>query len=139
MKTMECMQCDRVLFVFHPDTAPAPSDWEAYLDTYAKNVEQLTGVLVVTEGGAPNSAQRKQLSEVYRRTRMVPVAIVCDSAITRGAITAFHWLGMVTMVPFSPSQLDGAFEVVQASASTRAKIRTELRRLSTQIKVFRAG
>jgi len=138
MKTMECALHDRVILVFHYDLTPAAAEWSSYLDMYTKNIDRLTGVLVITEGGAPNSAQRKQLSETYEKTRQVPVAIVSDSAIARGAITAFRWLGMVTMTPFSPIRLDDAMEFVKADAATRVKLKTEIQRFSTGQKILKA-
>ncbi len=138
MKTMECVLCDRVILVFHYESVPTAAEWSSYLDIYTKNIDRLSGVLVITEGGAPNSAQRKQLSETYEKTRQAPVAIVSDSAIARGAITAFRWLGMVTMTPFSPARLDEAMEFVKADPGTRTKLRAEIQRFSTGQKILKA-
>jgi hypothetical protein len=63
---------------------PADQDWDGFLDLLILNRENFDRlkILVVTDGGGPNAAQRKRLENALDG-RGVHVAIVTDSAKAR--------------------------------------------------------
>jgi hypothetical protein len=60
------------------------------------------GVLVITDGGAPSTAQRKALAEVTHAAKF-PVAVISTNPLVRGAITAISWVNPAIKA-FAPSR-----------------------------------
>lgn len=129
MKTVETFVFERTIFVYQQEAIPSQQDWEDSMMVFQQHQGRTTGVLVFTEGGAPNPSQRKQFAERYDKASAIPIAVVSDSALARGAITAFRWLGLVAMEAFAPGDLDKALEHSKAEPAARARIRAELTRL----------
>ena len=66
------------------DATPLDSEWDAFLKILADNWDKfdLLKILVVTDGGGPNAAQRKRLETVLNG-KPIRVAVVTDSAKSR--------------------------------------------------------
>lgn len=60
----------------------------------------------MTDGGAPDAAQRKRLAEVVRGWEPV-AAVISESLLVRGVVTALAWLGMRVRF-FSVSEVSAA-------------------------------
>jgi hypothetical protein len=74
---------------------PTQADWTAYMQAVLQ--EERRGVdvtemrtLVFSDGGGPNTAQRKIAANVLKG-RSTPIAIVTGNAVMRGVITALRW------------------------------------------------
>jgi hypothetical protein len=75
----------------HSAEAPTDEDWSAYLQLCRRKMaRERLGALAVTAGGGPNSKQRAALQELLRGGP-VPGAVVTDSAVVRGIVTALGW------------------------------------------------
>lgn len=66
------------------DDTPLDSEWDAFLKLLADNRDKFERlkILVVTDGGGPNAAQRKRLETVLSG-KPIRVAVVTDSAKSR--------------------------------------------------------
>lgn len=100
-----------IFIALHPKTAPADADWgewtallEAYGKAHAWNLGNSTN-LVVTDGGAPSTAQRTTINTLIAQAKSLPsVAIVTDSAVVRGIVRALSIFNPRVRV-FSPSDI----------------------------------
>lgn len=96
--------------------------------------KQVTGILVVTLGGGPNSAQREEGRHVWERAgRVPPMAVVTPSNVVRGIITVLNWFYDRKVVAFDPREYDEAFAYLKlqpseanAALSAVAEMRQEL-------------
>lgn len=88
---------------------PSDREWDDFLGILVKNHQALDTlkILVLTEGGGPNAAQRKRL-EVALGGKSVRVAIVTDSPKARFIASAITFLNKEHR-GFSTSEIDQAY------------------------------
>ncbi len=122
-----------VLVTVHGKEPPSDDEWLRYLEASKAHFGSARASLVITEGGGPNGRQRALLSERYPEFGPVPVAVITDSPLTRGVVTALRWLGK-NIRAFRPTDLAGAFEYLEVPSGDReallhrvARVRSELR------------
>src|SRR6478672_4487947 len=91
-----------VMVAVHGSEPPASHEWDAYVREHERLVREKrrVAILVATEGGAPNSAQRAALKAAIPYD--AKTAIITGNFATRGVVTAFNWLGWSTMRAFAP-------------------------------------
>ena len=84
--------CERLYIAVHDSKPPTEEEWERWLDLCRLREGRDMRCLVDTRGGGPDPRQRKQLAEVLQKLDGRS-AIVTDSLLVRGIITALAWLG----------------------------------------------
>ena len=118
-----------IVFV-HGSLAPSADEWQKLIGLFRTHPNlSLLRTLVFTEGGAPNAAQRADLAAVIGSVKM-PVSVITDSIIARGAGTALSWLNPALRL-FAPKDFDDALDHLGATGHERRTLRTivdELRR-----------
>src|SRR5690606_33867423 len=79
--------------------SPSDAEWDEYLG-HIQAARELTrgglgavSAVVVTDGGAPDAAQRKRLTRVVQGWEPVG-AVISESLLVRGIVTALAWLGL---------------------------------------------
>jgi hypothetical protein len=87
--------------------------------------------IVVTRGGAPTAAQRKELNEVLKG-RVFPAAVVSDNIMVRGVVTAMSWFNSAIKV-FSLSAIDDAMRYVGVPETHFVIVRSELVKLQAAV------
>jgi DNA-binding LacI/PurR family transcriptional regulator len=119
------------LVVVHGKTHPSDKDWELYLDALRRNADVIDSQLVVTEGGSPNSAQRKASLELAagHEAPAPPTAVVTSSVLARGAVKALSWIMKDRIRAFSRAEFDEACVFIGASAKKAA-----LREVATRLR-----
>jgi hypothetical protein len=119
---------------------PTRAEWDVYLALLEKLAKEAGGSLknyrniVFSDGGMPDSAQRKasvQIIERYQGKDM-PVAIVTRDTIARGVVTAAHWFGL-NMQAFAPDDADKAFQFLGVSEQLKARVYREVDPLLQQV------
>ncbi|MET0390295.1 MAG: hypothetical protein ABW321_30265 [Polyangiales bacterium] len=97
-------------------------------------------LLIYSEGGSPSARQRARIAEVMKSSgRSVRVALMTDSQLARGFLTAIEWLigaGNMRALPLAELNAglrwleaeDSAREVAQVIARLRAALRTHAAR-----------
>lgn len=95
------------------------SVWDEYLNTLAtlaRNEGAATGGLQYTPDHGPNAAQRKALSlreDELGMDKLRRMAIVSDSVVVRGAVTAISWMikssAQTKISSFKPTDYSEAF------------------------------
>jgi hypothetical protein len=80
----------RRILMLHGDQAPPAARWTEYLQQLQDKDVSGLGLLVFTNGGAPDPAQRHELNQVLAG-RYFARAIVHKSAVVRGVVAAVGW------------------------------------------------
>lgn len=104
---------------------PSDASWDAWIDWSA--LHPMRKVLVTTRGGAPAPAQRRRLAERRAQAGAEPeiVALLTDSSVLRGVLTAMSWITGNAVKAFKPDELMQAVAwlgVAEHSAELRAAI-----------------
>jgi hypothetical protein len=90
-----------VVVWLHTAVDPAPDEWAVGVEMTVELIRKHGGdislirSLVVTDGGAPNARQRKELHEVVFGGRPSQLSVITNSLtnpLKRGVATAIHWL-----------------------------------------------
>jgi hypothetical protein len=115
---------------------PTNQDWDRYLEAVRAEEKKLADfrnmrTLVFSDGGGPNAAQRKAVSE-FLKGRTTPVAIITGSTIMRGIVTALAWFNPETKA-FAPDDVGSALAFLKIPAVQHEKIWVELRKLRVEL------
>ena len=81
---------ERVLVLVHDAECPGDEEWFSYVQEIKRQGAFLLPQVVLTQGGRPNSVQRKLLTDVLGG-RGMKVAVLSDHTMVRGVITAIGW------------------------------------------------
>ena len=99
----------------------ADDAWREYLEASAASVRAdgpFDGVLFWAPLHGPSARQRKMLThefaEAVRLDAQRRVALISESALVRGTITAINWFARKNFVAFSPNDVRRAFEWLAA-------------------------
>lgn len=126
----------KVLVLFlHDAGAPDDQTWNAAMDEVARQFTAVTAdkiaFLVITDGGAPSTTQRQRLAQVTREARH-PIAVVNNSALVRGVITAISWMNP-GIKPFAPNKWNEAVAYCGCSAESAVKLLAKMRVLQREL------
>ncbi len=110
---------DDILLLVHNHKTPSEDEWKHYLAVLNRN---LKGQLIVTLGGGPNAAQRREAAKrakaVFKDNgRQIPLSVVMtDSAPMRGLVTVFNWLFPNRFRAFQLHDFKGALHCLGSSS-----------------------
>jgi hypothetical protein len=138
-RTLRYEIAETLVVLVHGRTAPSDVDWEDYAGALEARVNDITGVLVATDGAGPDGLQRGKLNDlVKQRGGGFPTAVVTDSPAARGIVTALGWFNS-QLRAFPSKELANALAHVGAEAERRedivrriAKMRIALGSLASQ-------
>jgi hypothetical protein len=117
---------DRVCLAVLYAKPPSDEEWAAWLALLRTRAGQDARILVETHSG-PNAAQRSALVEATRDLD-VRFAILTDSIIVRGIVTALAWLG-VPHRAFGTDQHLPAAKYLELTGEELERVHSELPRL----------
>lgn len=83
---------DRMTIAVHDTSPPTDEQWARWIALCTGQGEPLR-VLVESHGGAPHAKQRKALNDALTG-RAMRSAVLTDSIVARGVVTALAWLGI---------------------------------------------
>ena len=114
MKTTAFVLVGNVLIIVHSEAPPSDEEWEAYVSVI-RSVKDLSKLrcIAFTDGGAPNSSQRKLLNEALKN-RPLQAAAVSSSTLVRGVVTALNWFNPLVRA-FAPERLGEAYQYLKLS------------------------
>lgn len=124
MKSMNFKVLDKVLVLVHTAENPNDEEWMSYVREIQRQGKDLLPQIVLTEGGRPNTVQRKALTDVLAG-RSVKVAVLSEQAMVRGVVTAIGWFNK-DIKAFSPSNLSPAMSYLGLSEAHRFVIEGSL-------------
>lgn len=121
-----------VMIAVHSEAAPSDEEWDGYLALMAQQPD-LAAVrsLAFTDGGAPNSRQRKALNDLLTsRLRGAPglAVAISSSALVRSVVTALSWFNP-NVKAFAPDRVTDAYKYLKLTQSEMDAIRRETRKL----------
>jgi hypothetical protein len=120
------------LVVVHGVAHPDDKDWEIYLGALRANMDAIGAQLIVTDGGSPNSAQRRASIEVAAGRPLPVTAVVTSSVLVRGVVSALGWIMKEKIRAFAPGELDDACAFIGAS-DDKAVLRETVARLRSTL------
>lgn len=113
----------RVLVAVHTKDAPSDAEWNAWLafieplgEEVGQDLARLPN-LVVTDGGAPSTAQRTAVNMLVAQGKTLPpVAVVTDSLLVRTVLRGISIFNPATKA-FAPTELGQALDHLGIPAS----------------------
>jgi hypothetical protein len=112
MKNMAFASVGRVIIAMHNELPPTNGEWEEYVKILQK-VTDLSAIrtMALTDGGAPNSNQRKQLNDILRGRPNLG-AVVTGNGLVRSVVTALTWFNPAVKA-FPPERVKEAYVHLQ--------------------------
>ncbi|EYF01786.1 hypothetical protein [Chondromyces apiculatus] len=112
MKTMVSAMVGNVFVLLHSEGPPSDEEWSKYINQL-KTMKDLSKVrsIAFTDGGAPNSRQRKDVNDILKG-RPGLAAVVSYNSLVRGVVTALNWFNPAVKT-FSPDKLAEAYEYMK--------------------------
>jgi hypothetical protein len=119
MMSMAICDFDRLLIAVHGAVAPTGVEWANWIELCRRRAGKELRALVESHGsGGPNAKQRRALADALRGQDN-QAAILTNSVVERGVITAIAWLG-VHVRAFTLDQHEQAAEHLGLSREERA-------------------
>jgi hypothetical protein len=127
---MDWRRLGRLVVTVHTEAVPSEEDWAEYMSG-VDDIQPLDSqrIFVVSAGGGPTGVQRKMMTDALAGTK-VPVAILTNSWLMRGAAIAVRWFNP-SLAVFAPDAMDAAFNYLELTTWERnesARITKELQR-----------
>jgi hypothetical protein len=136
--SMAMCDFDRLLVAVHGATTPADAEWANWLALCRARAGKELRALVESHGsGGPNAKQRRGLGDALRGQDNL-AAILTNSVVERGVITAIAWLG-VRVRAFTLDQHEQAARHLGLSREELALAMGELPRLRQECGLRLAG
>jgi hypothetical protein len=129
---MDWRRKGRLVVTVHTAEEPSDADWAEYMsqvDAYLPLEDQR--IFVISAGGGPNGMQRKMMTDALHGAK-VPVAILTDSWLMRGAGIAVSWFNP-SLVVFGPDATDKAFEHLELTSWERHEAEQITRELQERL------
>lgn len=120
-----------VMVVVHSAHAPSPKEFNDFIAELAKHDPEKIRLVVYTKGASLDGLQRKKMIDTLGG-RQCTIAVLSDSAIVRGAVTALSWFNS-KIKAFAPDRLPDAFQHINASKTEIPLIEYKLRELLVRI------
>jgi hypothetical protein len=125
--------------VVHAKGPPTDEEWDEYLKAHAPYFERGMSMrfLVLTRGGAPTAVQRMKMNDMVAGWQKinpdcVRTAIVSDSQLVRGVVTAISWFRPIARA-FSPDHLKQALAFLEVPPKHNAEIEQLIPKLKAKL------
>jgi len=130
-----CHVVDDIVIGVHTDEPPDDTDWSAWIDASRRALDGFGIVrgLVYSMGGNPTSKQRSEINDLFR-DRPQRVAVMLDSRIARGAVTALSWFNP-QIKAFDHTQFDDACMHLGIRGDQRERTRRALEDMKAILRV----
>ena len=128
---MAIARSERVFTVVYGADAPTNEEWTRCLALFQERAGQPSRFLVQTHGGGPDAKQRKVLADTLRNED-ARIAVMTDSILARGILTALAWLGLPQR-GFALHDLRAAAEYLGLSSEELQHAGEELARLRYEL------
>jgi hypothetical protein len=124
-----------VLLVAQSPGEPTSAEWSRYLDDI--RALPFKDVLVVGEGNKLTAKQRSDVEHLLKRSGG-RIAVVTNSPLTRGVMTALAWLGLPARA-FALTDLPGALAFLDVAPEHQSEALDTIRRLRAELLDPRTG
>lgn len=121
-----------LLLALHGEAAPSEAEWDRYCAAIPRVLAHPNGMgMVLTDGGTPTTAQRDRMRKVDGGAVRCN-AIISDSAIVRGVVTAVSWFNP-KICAFAPDEFSRACKLIGLDAAQIASVCGALEQLNLQL------
>jgi hypothetical protein len=121
----------QTLLIVHNEQAPSDQEWSAWIERMGKR--DYVNILIFTTGGGPTTAQRARTNEFWRGKHVPYFALVTKSKLAIGLLTAFNWFLGDRLKPFSPENVDKAFNYIGVPDVEHQALHEAMFRLRTKV------
>lgn len=121
---------DYVSIAVHDAVPPTDEEWERWLEHFRGRADG-RALVESFEGAGPNAKQRKALAEGARGVAL-RAAIMTDSTVARGIVTALSWLG-IPQRAFLPGNFQQAGDFLGLTKDELAQAVDEVHRLRVEM------
>jgi hypothetical protein len=119
------------LLAVYSENPPSEEEARLILKAFKSMDLDKMRMLVFTKGGAPTTAQRRDLNDVLRG-RTFPTAVVSDAVMVRGVVTAMSWFNSAIKV-FPLSATDDALRYIGIPETQYEFMRREIAKLQAEL------
>jgi hypothetical protein len=106
-------------------------EWELYMAELRRSPGMLLRTIVITEGGSPNAAQRKEMADLFKGVAPY-TCIVSSSPLVRGMTTAIGWFNP-NIKSVSPENMKDAFRYLEIAPFFEERVVKEIARLRQEL------
>jgi hypothetical protein len=117
---------EKMLVVVHAPVEPATADWNEFMDE-VRTHSNIRGVMILANNSRLTPLQRAEIKGWYEEHK-VRGALVTDSMMMRGIVTAMNWFGIEAKA-FASDGLDAAMQYIGVSPGNRANLLMLVRKL----------
>jgi len=130
---MAISRTDRVYALVYGEESPTDEEWTHCVALCRERAGRDSRFLVETRGGGPDAKQRRMLAEAMHNedTR---VAVLTDSFVARGILTALAWLGLPQR-GFGLQDLRAAGSYLELTQLELSHAASELERLRIMLEI----
>jgi|SRR6185437_10896724 len=119
---------NNIIVALHNGSAPTEEEWANYIKAVKRLDLTKIRAVAFTDGGAPDSKQRKELNEILN-SRPSPGVVVSSSTVVRSVVTALTWFNPLVKA-FAPDRTAEAWEYLKLTQFEIDAIRTQVRAIS---------
>ena len=113
---------------------PSTEDWDFLLDDIEKNRLRMMGTLVFSNGGGPGSVQRAKLRAVLEKAEIPPAAILIDSVLAWGVVSALRLFLNDRVRAFSHTEVEEALLFLKVSPPSWPEVKQALEKLRLEVR-----
>jgi hypothetical protein len=112
---------DEIVVTLHNGKPPRDVDWAEYMSDVERTGVRLRGILVIPRGTRITPKQRVEVQKWFEVNK-ARAALVTDSAVSRGVVTALSWFG-VAIKAYRESELEDAMRYLAIPREAHGKLR----------------
>lgn len=125
----------QLVILVHAKDAPTDPEWDTYCGDVRTWATSIRGILVISEGGGPNSLQRGQMEVALDRERYTgKTAVVTLSRVARGIVTAMSWFNP-GIKAFSTIQIPNALDYLEIPKAEHDSVQREIKALRVKLQL----
>ncbi|MFT3769885.1 MAG: hypothetical protein QM820_31020 [Minicystis sp.] len=132
MKNVAYTQVGSVVICYYNADAPTDRDHRESIEFFRTLDFKYVKVLAITEGGSPSTIQRKEFNEALKGHE-IPLAVVTDSRLVRGTLTAYGWFNR-NIRAFSWADFLDALTYLKVQEKNYEKFLGEVQKLQDQVR-----
>jgi hypothetical protein len=129
-RTLRYASVDDIFLIVHAHVDPDPTEWNLLMEQSRASVRRYRRCLVSSADSKLTAKQRNDLGE-FVKTNECNVAVLVDSALTRGMVTALGWV-TGRYRAFNSDDVEGAVAYLESEVAP-AKIREEIRSMRKEM------
>ena len=121
----------KTFIAVHGAKSAAPGDWNAFIRALEAQLTEVRGLLIFSAGASIDIREREQLERLLTLGRL-RVAVLTDSKLLRGAVTALSWF-KIPIKSFAANDVELALDHIRVEKAERRRVYTVLAQLKALV------